>query len=73
VLFLGVLTLPFLVAVGVIAACVRVRGSLAPAERPSPAWMLALVVVVLLDAFLVLAFAFAVVVFNCHGGYECPF
>jgi len=54
---------------------VQLRGvryaALAPRERWLLAWIAVLYVVVI--PVLALAFAFALLVFDCHGGYECPF
>jgi hypothetical protein len=49
------------------------RRSLTPTERPSAAWVAALVLLLGADVVLVLAFLLAIAVYNCHGAYECPF
>jgi hypothetical protein len=72
-LFLALIISPFVVAALIVAYGLTRRSSLAPTERPGWGWIVALVLCLLADAVLVLAFVLAVAVYNCHGGYECPF
>jgi hypothetical protein len=54
------------------AAAVQLRGV---RLTEAPRWLLAGVAVlyVVVIPVLALAFALALAVFDCHGGYECPF
>lgn len=72
-ILLLILGVPFGIATLLAAYGFRLRGSLAPTVRPSWGWSAALVVLVIADAVLVLAFWLAIAVYNCHGRYECPF
>jgi hypothetical protein len=49
------------------------RHSLPATKRPSWGWTAALAVLLIADAVLVLGFFFAILVYNCHARYECPF
>jgi hypothetical protein len=67
-----VLALPFAAGAALFAGAVRVWRSLRPDDRPSGGWLALLAVVLLADGVLLLAFWWIVLVFDCHGGYECP-
>jgi hypothetical protein len=60
--------------VPVAVGAVQLRG-LRHGVPPSARWLLAGVAVLyaVVIPVLTLAFAFALLVFDCHGGYECPF
>jgi hypothetical protein len=62
------LTVP--IAIG-IALC-RAAASVTLEDRASRAWIAGLLLLLILDTFLALVFAWSIAVFNCHGGYECP-
>lgn len=69
--------LVFLVVIGAIpfgvgTALLRRWRHVPEDARPSAAWRSALVAVLIADTVLALAFLWAIAVFNCHGGYECP-
>lgn len=49
------------------------RRSSPPADRPGWGWSAALVLILLADVVLVLAFLLAILVYDCHGAYDCPF
>jgi hypothetical protein len=69
--------LAFLVVIGAIpfavgTAALRQWRHVPEDARPSAGWRSALVVLLVIDTLLALAFLWAMAVFNCHGGYECP-
>jgi hypothetical protein len=42
-------------------------------DRVRDGYLGGLAVLLAIDVLLVFAFLWAIVVFNCHAGYECPF
>ena len=56
-------------------AAVQLRGLRPTGVPPGARWLLVGVAVlyVVVIPLLLLGFAFALLVFDCHGGYECPF
>jgi hypothetical protein len=73
-----VVLLAFLAAfwlVPLAVAAVQLRGLRQTGVPPGARWLLVGVAVlyVVVIPVLSLAFALALAVFDCHGGYECPF
>jgi hypothetical protein len=56
-------------------AAVQLRGLRRTGAPPGSRWLLVGIAVlyVVVVPVLGLMFGFAILVFNCHGGYECPF
>lgn len=69
---LAVIASVFGVYLALALAAARCRNRLPTDRRPSREWLSALVVVLVVDAFLTLGFLVVILGFNCHGGYECP-
>jgi hypothetical protein len=68
-----VVILGALCVVGAIVRYVFVwRSSLPAARRPSVGWNVALALLLIVDLLLMLAFLFAIAVYNCHGASDCP-
>jgi hypothetical protein len=71
-MILVIIIAPFVLAALIAGYGFKALCALAPSERPSWGWSAALVLLLLADSVLVLAFLVAIAVYNCHGRYECP-
>jgi hypothetical protein len=70
VLIIGV---PLTIATLIAGYGCMLRRSVPSTGRPSWGWSAALVLLLITDVVLALGFWFAILVYNCHGRYECPF